>query len=658
MNVERVAVQKDTKKFGLIVSTKSRNITVLWLDGTTSESTLTECAKVIFNSPTFYKEVSPERNIQLLEKDPNQLFLEILWEKKCNYAENASMDPKKIKEEMLGLGLPGTKWDKLWKEFKGNLNQNPGLASSHGNKYLLLKEDFVPADPLVVDWEAIRLTGSNDISKNSEGLNQNLDRLPLASPNDRVEVAGASKTAPRPASLPVTPLDIFALRATGEQKKNENPENSDNFLNFYAALSEDFAKLNASQRKQLLQNVSVNSSPDTKLIAHMLDSHVYPKDEKTYRESAKIGSYLFAKASAEADALTTSQRLAVSKLLEVLPDAATLTKPNLAELISSTSFILSLPSPALKDLKDKLSEQLASLAKKSDINYLSSSSERQLIAALVALGWDSEFRAQLNEVLINSRSIVVQTPDFWLGFKASHLIKLCVSPLWNGHLLSSTLHPVVCREAERLLQSVTASDALSLLAISNQLEGLLGEKSVVKLVLLALNGQSSTKVALQTIANTNEITALRSAVDAKTAELSRIVSEAQKHKNDALALDQKIASLEAKIAQAGEASESVRDGVKQQFALDAARKVVRILAFIDEQFGPEYEGKQRVLTLAKSLDITSFAKVGEIASFNFTHFDDHEGRSAEGDSVKVLASGYLWGSEDDSIVLLKAVVTN
>jgi hypothetical protein len=223
--------------------------------------------------------------------------------------------------------------------------------------------------------------------------------------------------------------------------------------------------------------------------------------------------------------------------------------------------------------------------------------------------------------------------------------------------MSASLRPVVEKVAAKLLQSLSPTEALPLLAVSNQIDNLLGEEAVTKLILLGLTSQSSTKKALDAISNNKDLELLRSKLDTKTKELNIALAETSKTKAVALELEQKITSLEAKIAKAGEASESVRDGVKQQFALDAARKVVRILAFIDAEFGHEYEGKPRVLSLAQSLEISSFATVGEVAIFNFTHFDDYEGRSAEGDSVKVLAPGYLWGSEEDSIVLLKAVVT-
>jgi hypothetical protein len=154
----------------------------------------------------------------------------------------------------------------------------------------------------------------------------------------------------------------------------------------------------------------------------------------------------------------------------------------------------------------------------------------------------------------------------------------------------------------------------------------------------------------------SEIAALQSELVASQSSLNDSIQRFEDAETRISGLLSQVETLSAKLEAAGDKVGTMRENERLQYELDAAKTLARILSTLDNEFGPSYQGRDRVISQGGRLGISQIFAAGETETYRPAICDDLEDNAIDGDSVKIIASGFKWSGGDQSVILVKALV--
>ena len=105
------------------------------------------------------------------------------------------------------------------------------------------------------------------------------------------------------------------------------------------------------------------------------------------------------------------------------------------------------------------------------------------------------------------------------------------------------------------------------------------------------------------------------------------------------------------------AASALRQDVREQFEFEAAKRVVAILARIEEKNGSNALADSSIAELLGQLGINQIGNPGDIETFDHSRHKDLEKDCRDGDPVIVMRFGYLWIRNDKVVIISKAMVS-
>lgn len=275
-----------------------------------------------------------------------------------------------------------------------------------------------------------------------------------------------------------------------------------------------------------------------------------------------------------------------------------------------------------------------------------------------SLKWSTRARREVSEALIAVNSHLMRDVSFWSGLDLPALIWLSSLPAWASLCGKQATKGLIGEAATRIISLLKPAQALEALLHAELLSSVVEAAEIELLVRKALSANNATLSALSTIENTqmveqvaNELGAAQKSASAANARLESMQIELTEAR---LSLEE----LNAKLNAVANDRSGARANERQQFEIDAARILARVLTNLDSELGEDYQGRDRTLSLATSLGIEAIAKSGKQVDFSFELHDDPEGQAQPGQKVNVVCAGYKWIRNGQSVILYKALVAS
>ena len=121
-------------------------------------------------------------------------------------------------------------------------------------------------------------------------------------------------------------------------------------------------------------------------------------------------------------------------------------------------------------------------------------------------------------------------------------------------------------------------------------------------------------------------------------------------------LTNELEDLKLRVQRMSQEQHSLRENAKAQIVIDSAKVVARMLMALDSSLGPTFSEKSRIMDLASRVGVYQISNAGLTERFNFEEFDDPENQVQPGDSIRVIAPGYLFIQGEQRVVLAKALI--
>jgi hypothetical protein len=659
------AVELATKKFGKIVDDKGKNFEVLWTTGEISKCSQPEVRKVILNSPLFFSLIQPERNQDLFDSNPLQLLKEILWEARCQAEEIASRaaDSKAssnkrlgatstidLKRTVLSFGVAEAIWDKTWNKTRKAMLSPASKIGADGPLYWLSDAEFEVTSPIVVEWGNLSSAEKTDP----------LAETPANSDATTVEPVKSRQPSKKVGKTPVevVPVDandpwsqFLSLLENRGIRKAPLFLAAGELLDLISALEQQFKLLDTSSMKKVTEALARTKSEHAYLVGCTLTSTQVELGRKIAQSAQSLAVASIQWASSQAEALTVVQRVALSKILLTSPTTATSSQIEDSEYGKVCALVLSLTSPELTSVKDATVSELAKRIKSQPSQTLA-----YLPLVFEALPWGKVQRQRLTEVLIKQQSSAIKDQDFWQGLDVASLIWLEKVDGWDLLVNRPSSRAVIQGGLEQTLASMSPQACLDALPKLELIGRVAGEESVTGLVLRALKANKHTQSALSKMSKESELDALQGALKASRSSLAESLERFEDTERRTSELVAQVEALNAKLEAAGDQVVTMRENEKLQYELDAAKTLARMLSTLDNELGPDYQGRDRVVSQSGRLGISQVFAAGDTETFAPTTCDDPEDTAADGDLVKIIASGFKWSGGDQSVVLVKALV--
>lgn len=660
------AVELATKKFGKIIDDKGKHFEVLWSTGEISKSSQPQSRKVILNSPLFFSLIQPERNQELFDSNHLQLIKEILWEARCQAEEIASKaanvkassnkrlgatSTTDLKKLVLSFGIAEEIWDKSWNKTRKAMVSPDSKISADGALYWLSDSELEIAAPIDVDWDSLSSPAKpGPLSAET----------PLEANSTSVEAATPKKPAKKISKYPVleVPVDVKDpwsrfLAMLENRSPQEGPLSlvAEELLDWISALEPQFKLLDAASIKKVTEALSRTKSEHAYLIGCTLTSTQVELGRKIAQSALPVAVTSLKWSSSEADKLTVMQRVALSKVLLASPSTATSGQIENFEYGRVCALVLSLTSPDLATVKEATVSELIKRLKSHSSQTLTN-----LPLVLAALPWGKTERQRLTEVLIKQQSPVTKAQEFWQDLDVASLKWLEKLEGWNLLVNRPSSREIIQAGLEKTLASLSAQACMDALPNLELIGRVASDESVAGLVVRAFEANKYTQSAWVKMSNQSEIAALQSELVASQSSLNESLQRLEDAEQRIAELFAQVETLSAKLQAASDQVVTMRDNARLQYELDAAKTLARMLSTLDNELGPSYQGRDRVISQGSRLGISQIFAAGESETYRPATCDDPEDKAVDGDSVKVIASGFQWSGEDQSVVLVKALV--
>jgi hypothetical protein len=272
------------------------------------------------------------------------------------------------------------------------------------------------------------------------------------------------------------------------------------------------------------------------------------------------------------------------------------------------------------------------------------------------LPWGAAERQRLTEVLIKQQSPVTKAQEFWQGLDVASLIRLETLDGWNLLVNRSTSRAFIQAALEETIASMSPQACLHALPYLELIGRVASEESLAGLVARAFDANQYTQIARVKMSKQSEIAALQSELAASQNSLTESLQSFEDAEQRISDLVAQVESLNAKLEAAGDQLVTMRENQKLQYELDAAKTLARMLSTLDNELGPSYQGRDRVISQGGRMGISQIFAAGETETYRPATCDDPEDKAFDGDSVKIIASGFEWSGGDQSVVLVKALV--
>lgn len=654
------AVYTSTKQFGKIIEDKGKNFLVILSTGQVVETGHPVARKVVLNSPTFFSLIQPERNPELFESDPVQLIREILWERRCLSADPQGRSKNRpgaqstiaLKKTVLGYGVPAPNWGKMWPNLRKELTAEESGVGSDGSEFWLSTPELKISGEISVDWESFMSVKISPATPNADGDLTKIDhRESQASSAAKSEVR--SKNAPQADQTHTDPWLAFLAKLESRSSETSGSAiEALRVLELFPALEQRFLSLAAPTKAQLSTALTRTGSTEAYLLGAMLTTTPIEQKRKIGQSAHALAIEVFEQSVRSHGSLSTGQRVALSRLVLTAPGATTSQIIRNDQYGQFSALVLSLTSPDLLEIKASIVLELAKRIKLAPAGALDGVSQ-----VLTLLPWGTPLRQPLAEALLSHSSPETKTPDFWNGLDIKSVLWLSSLSKWPTLINRSTSRALVQTALEK---SLAASNAAACWEVLNNLDilgQLISQGAIDSLVVRALQSNPRTTNTLSAMSREGELMAL-------DAELRNAQSTAEERLKTVEESGMRVAELllevevlSGKLLAAGDQVGKMRDSQRLQYELDAAKTLARILSTLDNELGPGYQGRDRVVSEGKRLGLSQIFVTGGTETFAHSTCDDPEDEAVEGDSVKIIASGFNWSGGDQSVVLLKALVS-
>lgn len=660
------AVELATKKFGKIIDDKGKNFEVLWSTGETSKSSQPEARKVILNSPLFFSLIQPERNQELFDSNPLQLLKEILWEARCQAEEIASkaattkassnkrlgaIATTDIKKVVLSFGIAEEIWDKTWNKTRKEMVLLESKINADGSLYWLADSEVEIASPIDVDWDSLSSPAKPDPTSVETPVDSNTASVDPVQPKKPAEKVSKAPTLDVPIDEGDPWSQFFALLENRGSKDVAGLPVAGELLNLISTLEPEFNLLDAASIKKVTEALSRTKSEHAYLIGCTLTSTQVEPGRKVAQSALSVAVASLQLAACQTEALTVVQRVALSKMLLASPSTVTSGQIGNSEYGRVCALVLSLTSPDLAKVKEAAVSELIKRVKTHPSQTLSN-----LPLVLDKSPWGKAERQRLTEVLINQESPITKAQDFWQGLDVASLIWLEKLDGWALLVNRPTSRAFIQSGLEKTLASMSPQACLAALPNLELIGRIAGDESLAGLVVRAFEANNYTQSAWAKVSKQSEIAALQSELVSSQSSLNESLQRLEDAEQRVSQLYAQVETLSAKLQAAGDQVVAMRDNERLQYELDAAKTLARMLSTLDNELGPSYQGRDRVISQGGRLGISQIFAAGESETFRPAICDDPEDKAVDGDSVKVIASGFNWSGGDQTVVLVKALV--
>lgn len=660
------AVEVSSRKFGKIIEDSGKRFKVLWSTSETSESGIPESTKVILNSPTFFNLVQPERNSELFDENPTQLVLEVLWESRALSSQRAgtngstaytssgsrlgALSTLELKSKLLKAGIEKSILDSRWAKIRKSLFSADGPVKCDDQMFWVETFEVTVSGAIDVDWEALAKSKAMTAVSPSPAKSR-ADKTP----NLKKESVKKSGTAPSEDS-DVTSADLWLLFIS--HLENNQPQDGALFNNEMEILANlanfdsKFLGLSSVSKSDLGLAAKRTKSSQAYVMAMVLAAEVSESNKQTARDALSLVINIVRTASQEGGELKQSNRLALARLLLSFPKAAT--SPDFSnELFPGVcALVLNLTNPKLAVVKESTVNELSKRIATDKSHRLG-----DLLPVMHALPWSNQWRRPLVSSLLRTNHPVLQNSGFWDGLDIQSLAWLSAHENWQQLINRVTVRANVQSAVNDALVNLSPGECLSALPLLDLLGPIASQSTLQIVITRALKSNTFAQIALSELANEDELHRTTKALEAAQNQIGATQARLLEMDQRLIESQNEIDALNARLAAASDQVSSLRDSERMQYQIDAAKIVARILATLDNELSPNYPAQALVQSQASRLGITRIFRAGDIEEFDGTVCDDPENKAGEGSTVRVISPGYAWHSDNQTLVLLRALVS-
>jgi len=640
MNVVMCGVDSESGRFGKIQTDYVKRFIVLWTDGTVSENSLPKTKKALMNSPSFFAMVRPLRNQQLFEKEPLQLALEVLYEKRSLTPHSSSLDMEKIGRALIQAGVPKDKFEKARKELRSDLKSDKRVKVS-GSTYQITVEDFRVHEPIEVDWAGLE-ADPNVISQLGS-----MAGAPEGTISIESTLSGNLEEMWRG----------FFLQTTGQSTGAPLPVEPDRILQIFLNLDESYKKLDKKSQKFLATGEFEFTDLALGLIANWVTRRTLRTDTRSGKESINLALSILMRDNGNLSQ-TSAMDVARARLSELISENDYLIAGgSLLQTLKLSKALSTLP-PGEYDYHGRLS-LCVELAKTVRKNYSALTKEENYLLLQIAQNhhWGSSERKVLNEALLSSKSKIIEDESFWTSLDLESLKDLTQSPHWKMVAGREGTRGLLSNAVVNLLTRLNAMELLGVLPYADSLAEAIGQERMPDLLTRALASSAALNKAFMKVSNTDLVVDLRKQSASLSEKALELEGKLQGVTKKLDASSEVIRELQSRIATVAQERTSGENQNLEKFEIQAAKSLAQIMNVIEKYGGEQTSTKEEVQAALAMVGLSPLAKLGDIVKFSFEIHEDPEGLAVEGDSVRLIASGYRWTGSTESVIVQKALVS-